>query len=58
MKTNHSLTLGTLSGTILSIIPNLTTAELMRTAILAAVGAAVSFVVSFILRLYFRRFEE
>lgn len=50
MKTNHSLSIGTLSGTLLSVLPHLTSSDIIRTAILAAVGAAASFMVSFILR--------
>ena len=57
MKTNHSLGIGTLSGTLLSLVPNLSSADLIRTAILAAVGAAASFIVSFILRLITERIK-
>jgi len=58
MKTTHSLSLGTFSGTILSIIPNLSSGDLFKTAILAAVGAAVSYIVSFILKQLFRKYEK
>lgn len=51
MKTNHSLSIGTVSGTLLSVLPNLNSSDLIRTAILAAVGAAASFIVSFLLKL-------
>lgn len=45
----HDLKLGTAAGTFLSAVPHIGTDELLKTAILAAVGATVSFVVSFVL---------
>jgi hypothetical protein len=41
---------GTIGGTLLSIIPNLNSSDLMKTAILAAVGALVSFTISILLK--------
>lgn len=58
MKTTHALSLGTFSGTLLSIIPNLNSGDLVKTAVLAAVGAAVSFIVSFILKQLFTKHEK
>ena len=55
MKTNSQLTIGTFSGTLLSILPNLLSQEILKTVILAAVGAAVSFVVSLLLKVCFRK---
>ena len=46
----HDLRLGTAAGTLLSALPHIGTDELLKTAILAAVGAMVSFVVSLVLR--------
>jgi len=45
----HDLKLGTAAGTLLSAMPYIGTDELLKTAILAAVGATVSFVVSLVL---------
>lgn len=45
----HDLRLGTAAGTMLSALPHIGTDELLKTAILAAVGATVSFVVSLVL---------
>ncbi len=46
----HDLRLGTAIGTLLSTLPHIGTDELLKTAILAAVGATVSFMVSLLLR--------
>jgi len=45
----HDLKLGTAAGVLLSTLPHIGTDELLKTAILAAVGATVSFVVSLVL---------
>ena len=41
---------GTVGGTILSIIPHLDNADIIRTLILATVGAVVSFLVTQVLK--------
>jgi len=41
---------GTVGGTILSIIPHLDNGDVIRTLILAAVGAVVSFLVTQVLK--------
>lgn len=46
----HDLKLGTAGGTLLSVMPQIGADELLKTAILAAVGAIISFVVSFVLQ--------
>jgi len=46
----HELTRCTAVGTLLSALPHIGTDELLKTAILAAVGATVSFTVSLVLR--------
>lgn len=58
MRTDFSLRIGTASGTLLSVAPNLLSADIARTIILAAVGATVSFIVSYVLNLIFRRKKE
>ena len=47
---------GTFSGTILVLIANVESAELIKTALVAAVGASVSFLFSLILQYIKKRF--
>lgn len=42
--------IGTAGGTLLSVLANITSGDLLHTAILAAVGAVVSFSVSMVLK--------
>jgi hypothetical protein len=50
METNISLRIGTASGTLLSVVPNLLSEDVVKTIILAVVGAFVSFAVSLLLK--------
>jgi|LakMenE01Jun11ns_1017448.scaffolds.fasta_scaffold8309433_1 uncharacterized membrane protein (UPF0136 family) len=50
METNISLRIGTASGTLLSVVPNLLSEDVVKTIILAVVGALVSFAVSLLLK--------
>ncbi|MFD1162048.1 hypothetical protein [Hwangdonia seohaensis] len=50
MKTDLSLKVGTTSGTLLSIVPNIFSEDILKTVILAVVGASVSFAVSLLLK--------
>ena len=50
METNISLKAGTASGTVLSILPNIFSEDVVKTIILAALGASVSFTVSLLLK--------
>lgn len=50
MKTDLSLKVGTTSGTLLSIVPNIFSEDILKTVILAIVGATVSFSVSLFLK--------
>lgn len=50
MEPNHSLPIGTVSGTFLSIMPNILSEDILKTVILAIIGATVSFVVSLLLK--------
>ena len=43
---DHTTVIGTLSGTVLSIIASIDYQDILKTIVLAAVGAAVSFVVT------------
>ncbi len=51
MKTNSAqLSIGTGSGTLLSVVAQMGMHDVVKTAILAAIGAVVSFAVTFLLR--------
>ena len=50
METTISLRTGTVAGTLLSILPNLFSEDVLKTVILAALGALVSFTVSLVLK--------
>ena len=50
MKTNQQLGIGTTGGTLLSVIGQLGVHDVLRTALLAAIGAVVSFVVTWLLQ--------
>ncbi|MGE5521179.1 MAG: hypothetical protein ACM3VS_14730 [Candidatus Dadabacteria bacterium] len=45
---------GTITGTLLTVVSNIRTEDLVKTAILAAVGALVSFSVTLLLKLIVR----
>jgi hypothetical protein len=49
---DNSLTLkaGTFGGFALSVIPNLTSSDVLKTIVLACIGAVVSFVVTVLLK--------
>lgn len=55
MISNNSTAVGTVGGTFLSIVPNLNSDDIGRTAVLAVVGAVVSFVISLLLRRLFKK---
>ncbi|MDX3914525.1 MULTISPECIES: hypothetical protein [Olivibacter] len=44
------LSIGTVSGTVCSTLPFISTQELLRTIVLAALGATISFLVSYLLQ--------
>ena len=49
---------GTVGGTLLTILVNINSADLLKTGILAAVGAVVSFSVTLLLKLLIKRFKK
>ena len=49
---------GTLGGTLLTIVANIQTDDLIKTGILAAVGAVISFVVTLFLKFLIKRFRR
>lgn len=50
METNHTISIGTTSGTLLSIAPTIVSADILKTIILGIIGAVVSFLVSYLLK--------
>ena len=54
---NHTL-MGTAGGTFLSIVPNIQSDDIARTAILAAVGAIVSFTISLLLKSLYKKHKK
>lgn len=50
MNTDISLKAGTISGTVLSILPNILSEDIIKTVLLAAVGATVSFTITLLLK--------
>ena len=49
---------GTASGTLLTIIVNINSADILKTVILAAIGAVVSFGVTLLLKYFIKRFKK
>jgi hypothetical protein len=49
---------GTATGTFVIILANITSSDILRTALLAAIGAAVSFVVTMILKVLVRKMRH
>jgi cell division protein FtsW (lipid II flippase) len=56
--TQNNTMLSTCCGTVLSVFSNITSQDLAKTAILAAIGAATSFIVSVSLKLLFRKLSK
>jgi mannitol-specific phosphotransferase system IIBC component len=50
MESNNSLQIGTASGTLLSLVPNIDSEDIVKTIIRAIVGAIISFTVSLLLK--------
>ncbi len=55
--TNPTL-VGTAGGTFLSIISNIPSADIAKTAILAAIGAIVSFTISLVLKCLIKKHKK
>ena len=53
--TNTQLGIGTGGGTLLSVVAQLGMHDMVKTAVLAAIGAAVSFAVTWALQRWVRR---
>ncbi len=49
---------GTAGGTLLTIIINIRSEDILKTMVLAAVGAVISFAVSLLLKLLLKRWKQ
>lgn len=49
--------LGTISGTVLTVLVNIGSSDIIKTAVLAALGAVVSFGVSLLLKWLVNKFK-
>lgn len=58
MTASNPTLMGTAGGTFLSVLPNIHSADLFKTALLAALGAIVSFALSLLLKCIIRRFKN
>jgi mannitol-specific phosphotransferase system IIBC component len=58
--TNHTnpTLVGTAGGTFLSIIPNLNSADIIKTIVLAIIGAIVSFSISVLLKYFSKKHKK
>jgi len=58
MPTNNETICGTMGGTFLSIIPNIHSADIIKTIVLAAAGAVVSFTISLMLKWIVKKYRK
>ena len=50
--------MGTAGGTFLSVVPNLDSDDVLKTALLAAIGAVVSFGISVVLKCALKKYKK
>ena len=55
---DNNTKVGTAGGTMLTILANINSGDLIRTGVLAAVGAVVSFGVTLLLKLLIKRLKK
>jgi hypothetical protein len=58
MTNSNSAVIGTAGGTFLSVLPNIHSADILRTVVLATIGAVVSFAISFLLKTILKHFKK
>lgn len=51
----YTTTIGTIGGTVLTVVVNIQAQDIIKTAILATIGAVVSFGVSVVLKSVFKK---
>ena len=55
---DNNIKAGLFGGTLLTILANIHSSDIMKTGILAAVGAAVSFLVTIFLKFLIKQFKK
>ena len=58
MTANNHKVMGTASGTFLSIIPNIQSADIVKTVLLAAIGTIVSFTISLVQKMIIKKHKK
>ena len=58
MSTNNHTLIGTAGGTFLSVVPNIQSADVLKTIVLATVGAVVSFTISLVLKYIIKKHKK
>ena len=58
MPSNNDTIVGTAGGTFLSIVPNMQSADVIKTVLLAAIGAIVSFTISLALKCIIKKHKK
>ncbi|UPT71023.1 MAG: hypothetical protein M0D53_00995 [Flavobacterium sp. JAD_PAG50586_2] len=58
MSTNNHTYIGTAGGTFLSVLPNIQSADVVKTILLASIGAVVSFTISLILKCIVKKHKK
>jgi len=58
MSASNPLLMGTAGGTFLSIVPNIHSADVLKTVVLAVVGAVVSFLISWVLKTVIKKHKK
>lgn len=58
MTVNQPTLIGTVGGTLLSVMANLGSSDVVKTMILASIGATVSFIVSLLLKCLFKKHKR
>lgn len=48
----------TASGTLLSILPNVNSEDILKTVLLATIGAIVSFTLSFVFKIFIKKYKR
>lgn len=58
MSTNNHTLIGTAGGTFLSVVPNIQSADVFKTVVLATIGAIVSFTISLVLKSIIKKHKK
>lgn len=58
MSVNQPTLMGTVGGTLLSVMANLGSSDVVKTMVLASIGATVSFMVSLFLKCLFKKHKK